>query len=70
MSRTRRPGMSPLRTNGKKKVSKAVAEFKSHVAYKLRTKYGIYSDMPKAKSLDKNLRKGESKGKLGAGRVS
>ena len=68
MSRTRRPGMSP-RTNGKKKVSKAVAEFQSHVAYKLRTKYGIYHDMPKAKSLDKNLRKGESKGKLGSGRT-
>lgn len=68
MSRTRRPGMSP-RTNGKKKVSKAVSEFQSHVAYKLRTKYGLYSDMPKAKSLDKNLRKGESKGKLGSGRA-
>ena len=58
------------RTNGKKKVSKAVAEFQSHVAYKLRTKYGIYSDMPKAKPLDKNLSRGELKGKLGAGRVS
>ena len=68
MSRTRRPGMRPV-TNGKKKVSKAIDEFKSSVAYKLRTKYGLYSDMPKAKSIDKNLRKGESKGKLGAGRV-
>ena len=67
MSRTRRPGMSP--TKGEKKINKAVSEFQSHVAYKFRTKYGIYHDMPKAKSLDKNLRKGESKGKLGTERA-
>ena len=67
MSRTRRPGMRP--TKGEKKINKAVSEFQSHVAYKFRTKYGIYSDMPKAKSLDKKLRKGEAKGKLGTGRA-
>ena len=53
--------MSTKADKGKKKMSKAAKEAASSISYRLRTKYGLYSDMPKAKPLD-----AENKPKLGA----
>ena len=58
---TKRYGM-PTKA-GKKKRSKAADEMASSISYRLRAKYGLYSDMPKAKPLD-----AENKPKLGAGK--
>ena len=46
------------------------AEKASTLAFRYRTRYGIYGDMPKALPLDKNIAVGEEKRKLGSGKIS
>jgi len=58
---TKRYGMSTKSDKGKKKMSKAAKEAASSISYRLRTKYGLYGDMPKAKPLNKNVSKAKGK---------
>ena len=52
------------------KDKKAISDWSQTVAIRLRTKYGIYGDLPKALPLDKNIAIGEEKRKLGSGKIS
>ena len=54
---TKRYGMSTKSDKGKKKMDKAAKEAASSISYRLRTKYGLYGDMPKEKPLNKNISK-------------
>ena len=52
------------------KDKKAISDWAQSVTIRLRTKYGIYGDLPKALPLDKNIAVGEEKRKLGSGKIS